>query len=382
MSQGNPNIARPSIAKLVRQHAETARLLGVDFVPVYRDRDSAEAAAPEEPAAQAMSSSAPPAASANPAQQQKEIASTSTPSLRADSAPASEPDLKRSTPAATQKHTAAAQRVEAKPEPVRSKSTQAKADDVSATEAQSTDAARAEIKAAEPTPVATPKPAPQAPRRAPGSAKDPAENQRLLDELRARYEADAPHKNFVTSFTNIVFGEGDPCARLMFVGEAPGEEEDKTGRPFVGRAGQLLDKMIVAMGLRRQDVYIANVLKTRPPNNATPTLEESRLCAPYLYEQISIVDPEVIVTLGLPATRTLLGTMEAMGKLRGKWASFNPGGLAGGKTFAVLPTYHPAYLLRNYTPQERAKVWSDLQMVMDRLGLAKQGADPASENPQ
>lgn len=373
MSQATPNIARPSIAKLVRQHAETARLLGVDFVPVYRDRDSADAV-PAETAAAAVASQIPAPAPANPVPQQPEQAATSTPSLRADAAPGSEPDLKRSTPAVTEKQKAASQRVEAKPEPARTKPSQAKASELNEAELL-----QAESKAAEPKPVAEPTPAQQASRRAPGSAKDPVESQRLLDELRARYEADAPHKNFVTSFTNIVFGDGDPCARLMFVGEAPGEEEDKTGRPFVGRAGQLLDKMIIAMGLRRQDVYIANVLKTRPPNNATPTLEESRLCAPYLYEQISIVDPEVIVTLGLPATRTLLGTMEAMGKLRGKWASFNPGGLAGGKTFAVLPTYHPAYLLRNYTPQERAKVWSDLQMVMERLGLAKQGADPASD---
>lgn len=189
-----------------------------------------------------------------------------------------------------------------------------------------------------------------------------------LDALRARYEADAPHKHFITHFTNIVFGEGDPCARLMFIGEAPGEQEDLTGRPFVGRAGQLLDKMIVAMGLRREDVYIANVLKTRPPNNATPTAEEARLCAPYLFEQIDIIAPEAIVTLGLPATRVLLDTMESMTRLRGLWAKFTT---PSGRVIPVMPTYHPAYLLRAYTPENRAKVWSDLQKVIEKLGLPK-----------
>lgn len=196
--------------------------------------------------------------------------------------------------------------------------------------------------------------------------RDPAASQRRLDELKERYEREAPHKQFVTGHTRIVFGEGDPCARLMFIGEAPGEEEDRTGRPFVGRAGQLLDRMITAMGLKREQVYIANVLKTRPPNNATPTTEEARLCAPYLFEQIGIVGPEVIVTLGLPATRLILDSMESMGRLRSRWGLFRD---PSGREIPVMPTYHPAYLLRNYTPQERAKVWSDLQLVMQRLGL-------------
>ncbi|MCC6229269.1 MAG: uracil-DNA glycosylase [Phycisphaerales bacterium] len=196
-------------------------------------------------------------------------------------------------------------------------------------------------------------------------ARDRAAAQRALDEIRARYEKDAPHKAFVTHFNNIVFGEGDPCARLMFIGEAPGEEEDKTGRPFVGRAGKLLTDMIVAMGLTREAVYIANVLKTRPPNNATPTGDECRLCKPYLFEQVAAIRPEVIVTLGLPATRTVLDSTEAMGKLRGRWAEFRD---PRGRVVPVMPTYHPAYLLRNYTPEERRKVWSDLKMVMERLG--------------
>jgi len=200
-----------------------------------------------------------------------------------------------------------------------------------------------------------------------------AARQRRLDAVRAQYERDAPHERFITDFTNIVFGEGDPCARLMFVGEAPGADEDKTGRPFVGKAGQLLEKMINAMGLRREDVYICNVLKTRPPNNQTPTTEEARACEPYLHEQIRIVSPEVIVTLGLPASRLLLGSSASMGQLRGRWAAFpQEDSLAGGDDLPridVMPTYHPAFLLRSYTAENRRKVWSDLQQVMEKLGL-------------
>lgn len=208
-----------------------------------------------------------------------------------------------------------------------------------------------------------------------------------LEALRRRYIADAPHAAFDTGFTKIVFGEGDPAARLMFVGEAPGADEDLTGRPFVGRAGQLLDKMIVAMGLSRESVYIANVLKTRPPENRTPTLDEAVACAPYLFEQIRIVSPEVIVTLGRSASQLLLGSEEPLGRLRGRWSGFPPasplvpidgviegaagglGGFGSAGVIAVMPTYHPAFLLRQYTADNRARVWSDLQQVMERLGL-------------
>lgn len=204
----------------------------------------------------------------------------------------------------------------------------------------------------------------------PRPTRDPAESRRRLDELRARYERDAPHQHFVTDHHSIVFGEGDPCARLMFVGEAPGAEEDRTGRPFVGPAGQLLNKMITAMGFAREQVYIANVLKTRPPNNATPTTEEIEICAPYLFEQIGIIGPEAIVTLGLPASRALLNTSDSMGRMRGRWANFLPPPPYDARPIPVMPTYHPAFLLRSYTPENRAKVWSDLKLVMDRLGLA------------
>lgn len=208
---------------------------------------------------------------------------------------------------------------------------------------------------------------------------DHAGRRAALDALRARYELDAPHRHFVTAHTCIVFDDGDPCAQLMFIGEAPGADEDREGIPFVGKAGQLLNKMIDAMGLSRDRVYIANVLKTRPPGNATPTSEEARACAPYLYGQIAIVRPRVIVTLGLPATRLILDSTDAMGRLRGSWRSFvvpegiDPGIIppdAVGSEIAVMPTYHPAFLLRSYTRENREKVWSDLQQVMNRLGLS------------
>lgn len=209
-------------------------------------------------------------------------------------------------------------------------------------------------------------------------ARDRKQTQEKLDALRARYEADAPHRHFVTDHHSIVFGEGDPCARLMFIGEAPGAEEDKTGRPFVGKAGQLLEKMIEAMGLKREDVYICNVLKTRPPGNATPTGREAELCKPYLIDQIRIVKPEAIVTLGLPATKTVLAREDTMGNMRAKFSRvtvlaqqgvMKDESLGGSFEVPVMPTYHPAYLLRDYTPENRKKVWSDLLQVVHLLGL-------------
>ncbi len=192
-----------------------------------------------------------------------------------------------------------------------------------------------------------------------------AHNQERLDELHARHDRDCPHCTSVTTHTRTVFGEGDPAARLMFVGEAPGAEEDKAGRPFVGRSGQLLDKMITAMGLRREDVYIANVLKARPPNNATPTPEEAEKCGRYLREQIAIINPEVIVCLGLPATHYLLDTKASLSSMRSRWHEFQP--LPTSSPIPVMPTFHPAFLLRQYTDENRRKVWSDLQKAMERL---------------
>ncbi len=169
--------------------------------------------------------------------------------------------------------------------------------------------------------------------------------------------------------TKTVFGVGSPTARIVFVGEAPGHDEDVSGEPFVGRAGRLLTDMIQkGMGLRREDVYICNVLKCRPPENRTPATDEIVACQEYLWRQIEIIRPEVIVALGAPAAQTLLGTREGIGRLRGRFHDFYPSGSTLiGDPIPLLPTYHPAYLLRS--PAEKVKAWADLKMVMARLGI-------------
>lgn len=180
-----------------------------------------------------------------------------------------------------------------------------------------------------------------------------------LDALRARYEAEAELPGRMPGWNNLVFEDGDPDARLMFIGEAPGTDEDQQGIPFVGRAGKKLTEMIIAMGLSRETVYIANILKVRPPDNRTPTREEAEMDGPWLLEQIAIVEPDVIVTLGKPASQFILNSDASMGAMRGEFHDFNG--------VPVMPTYHPAYLLRAYTPENRKKVWSDLQQVMSKL---------------
>ncbi len=172
--------------------------------------------------------------------------------------------------------------------------------------------------------------------------------------------------------TQTVFGQGNASPRLVFVGEAPGYEEDQQGLAFVGRAGQLLTRMITAMGLTRDEVYICNVLKCRPPKNRDPSAEEILACSPYLREQLEILQPEVVVSLGSPASKTLLNTAEGIGRLRGRFHDFYLSGHSGdGPSVPLMPTYHPAYLLRS--PSEKRKTWSDLQMVMSRLGLTPPG---------
>ena len=168
--------------------------------------------------------------------------------------------------------------------------------------------------------------------------------------------------------TNTVFGEGNPDARIVFVGEGPGEDEDRSGRPFVGRAGQLLTSMIKAMGLTRQDVYICNMVKCRPPLNRTPAPDEIRDCWDYLVRQLDVIRPRVVVTLGNPATQNLLHTTEGITSLRGQWQNL-PAIAQAVEGTPVMPTFHPSYVLRQYTPDTRGKVWSDLQQVMDFLGL-------------
>lgn len=169
--------------------------------------------------------------------------------------------------------------------------------------------------------------------------------------------------------TQTVFGQGNANARLVFVGEAPGFEEDKQGLAFVGRAGQLLTKMISAMGLTRDDVFICNVLKCRPPDNRDPSPDEIIACSGYLQRQIEIIGPEVLVALGAPAAKTLLHTAAPIGKLRGHFHDYFLSGVArDGPAVPLMPTYHPAYLLRS--PEKKSNTWADLQMVMARLGLA------------
>jgi uracil-DNA glycosylase family 4 len=161
--------------------------------------------------------------------------------------------------------------------------------------------------------------------------------------------------------TQTVFGEGDVDAKIFFIGEGPGETEDQTGRPFVGRAGELLNKMIAGMGLAREQVFIANIVKCRPPNNRVPAPDEVATCTPYLERQLETIRPRAIVTLGLPSTQYMLKTKLSMGKLRGHWHNW--------RGIQLMPTYHPAYVLRNPTLETRAAVWSDLKQVLAELGL-------------
>lgn len=165
-----------------------------------------------------------------------------------------------------------------------------------------------------------------------------------------------------------VFGQGSPVARLVFVGEGPGFEEDQQGLAFIGAAGQLLTKMIIAMGLTRDDVFICNVVKCRPPGNRTPAAEEIQACNPFLREQLEIIAPDLIVSLGAPATQTLLNTGLPIGRLRGRFHDYYLTGQPGvGMAIPLMPTYHPAYLLR--TPSDKSKTWDDLKQVMATLGL-------------
>jgi uracil-DNA glycosylase len=164
----------------------------------------------------------------------------------------------------------------------------------------------------------------------------------------------------------IVFGVGNPRAELMFIGEAPGADEDLKGEPFVGRAGQLLNNMIKAMGLQREDVYIANIIKCRPPGNRTPERDECETCSPFLMRQIATIKPKVLVALGAIAAKTLLAINAPMSELRGKWYDFR------GTKLAV--TYHPAFLLRD--PRQKKEAWKDLQMVMKDLGLVAPPKSP------
>jgi len=169
----------------------------------------------------------------------------------------------------------------------------------------------------------------------------------------------------------IVFGTGDPNAELMFIGEGPGADEDEQGLPFVGRAGQLLNNMIAAMGLKREQVYIANIVKCRPPQNRTPERDECDTCSPFLMRQIGVIRPKVIVALGATAAKNLLSVQDSMASLRGRFYDFSPPGEVdeNGEPLVckLAVTYHPAFLLRD--PRQKKEAWKDLQLVMKYLGL-------------
>ncbi len=180
----------------------------------------------------------------------------------------------------------------------------------------------------------------------------------LLEEIRREVEQ-CTLCPLAKSRTQTVFGEGNPDALIMFIGEAPGEDEDRSGRPFVGKAGQLLTKILLSVGIQREEVYIANMVKCRPPGNRTPTLEEVEACFPYLEAQIAIVNPSVIVTLGSVSTGYLLGTKEPMSKLRGQWFDWR-----GGKR--IFPMFHPSFLLRHESRapgSPKYLTWQDIQEV-------------------
>jgi uracil-DNA glycosylase len=161
--------------------------------------------------------------------------------------------------------------------------------------------------------------------------------------------------------TRLVFADGNPKARVMFVGEAPGRDEDLEGLPFVGRSGKLLDRMIGAIGLDRTSAYIANVIPWRPPGNRTPTPQETQICLPFIQRQIELVNPDVLVTLGNPSTQTLLSTREGIMRTRGKWFDYE----TGSRTIRALPTFHPAYLLRS--PSYKRMAWQDLRAIAKAL---------------
>ncbi len=185
--------------------------------------------------------------------------------------------------------------------------------------------------------------------------------------LRKRASACVKCQHLASSRKNVVFGVGNLNANLMFVGEAPGADEDEQGEPFVGKAGQLLTKIIETMGLKRSDVYIGNILKCRPDTpgqsagNRKPTTEEMQTCIPYLHEQIDLIQPKVIVALGATAVEGLLGKTIGITKLRGNWKTY--------RGIPLMPTYHPAYLLRNQAMSEKRRVWEDMLQVMEKLEM-------------
>jgi uracil-DNA glycosylase family 4 len=217
------------------------------------------------------------------------------------------------------------------------------------------------IPAAVPAPRGEVAPAPEA---AILSAREAARTAPSLEALRALLEKfDGCALKFTA--TRLVFADGNPQARIMLVGEAPGREEDLEGLPFVGRSGKLLDRMIAAIGLDRSSAYIANVIPWRPPGNRTPTPQETQICLPFIQRQIELVNPDVLVTLGNPSTQTLLSTREGIMKTRGKWFDYD----TGTRVIRALATFHPAYLLRS--PSYKRMSWQDLRSIAKMLEQTK-----------
>ena len=203
--------------------------------------------------------------------------------------------------------------------------------------------------------------APQVPEEAVMAAREAAKSAQTLDELRAlleRFEGCA----LKATATQLVFADGNPDARLMFVGEAPGRDEDIEGLPFVGRSGKLLDRMLAAIGLDRTQAYIANIVPWRPPGNRTPTPQESQICLPFVLRQIELADPDVLVCLGGPSAQTLLGVNEGITRIRGRWFSFD----TGTREIRAMPTFHPAFLLRS--PLQKRFAWRDFLAIKKALG--------------
>jgi uracil-DNA glycosylase len=226
----------------------------------------------------------------------------------------------------------------------------------------------------EPAPARPVRPSPAAVPSAPGealapeaaihSAREAARTAPSLEALRGLLE------NFdgcalKSTATRLVFADGNPQARIMFVGEAPGREEDIEGLPFVGRSGKLLDRMMAAIGLNRSNAYIANVIPWRPPGNRTPTPQETQICLPFIQRQIELVNPDVLVTLGNPSTQTLLSTREGIMKTRGRWIDYD----TGTRTIRAMATFHPAYLLRS--PSYKRMSWQDLRAIAKALEQAQ-----------
>ncbi|MGE0563653.1 MAG: uracil-DNA glycosylase family protein [Pseudolabrys sp.] len=212
-------------------------------------------------------------------------------------------------------------------------------------------------------PFATPAQPPAVPEQAALSARELARSAKTLDELKELLRAFDGCALKQTA-TQLVFADGNPQARVMLVGEAPGRDEDIEGLPFVGRSGKLLDRMLAAIGLDRTGAYIANIIPWRPPGNRTPTPQESAICLPFIQRQIELVDPDIVVCLGGPSSQTLLGLKDGITKTRGRWYNYN----TGKREIRAIPTFHPAFLLRS--PLQKRLAWRDFLAIKKALDEA------------